>query len=197
MFSVTPRSVQVYDENKTAVALITASSDGGLFMARTPDAGLTTYLGAGRDRAGLRIAERDYPRLDLLRQTGGNYSLRIPIGAGDIAAMGESRAGTGAIVVGDRGGNHRAALQVDAGLGTASIFNKGGQGVALLTQSANGGGLLVLANAAGQATVLMKASENNRYGVVMALPSGLPYVPKSGLPGSYMLGCTAGPACVQ
>jgi hypothetical protein len=196
IFSVTPRTVQVYSENKTAVAAITASPDGGQFVARTADGGITTYLGAYRDRAGLRIAEGNYPRLDLLRQPAGNYSLRIPMGAGDIAAIGESRAGTGAIVVGDRGGNHRAALQVDGGKGAATIFNKGGQGVASLTQSANGGGLLVLANAGGTATVLMKASENNRYGVVMALPSGFPYVPKSGLPGSYMLGCAAGAACV-
>ena len=39
-------------------------------------------------------------------------------------------------------------------------------------------------------------TNGNRYGVVMALPQGLPYVPKSGLPGSYMLGCAPGPACV-
>lgn len=196
MFSVTPRSIQVYSENKTAVAAMFASPDGGQFVARTADASVTTYIGAYGDRAGLRIAEGNYARLDLLKQTAGNYSLRIPIGAGDIAAMGESRAGTGAIVVGDRGGNHRAALEVDGGKGAATIFNKGGQGVASLTQSGNGGGLLVLANAGGEATVLMKASEDNRYGVVMALPSGFPYVPKSGLPGSYMLGCAAGPACL-
>ena len=196
MFSVTPRTVQVYSENKIAVAAITASSDGGQFVARTADGNVTTYLGAYRDRAGLRIAEGNTPRLDLLRQAAGNYSLRIPAGAGDIAAIGESLAGTGAIVVGDRGGNHKAGLQVDGGKGAATIFNKGGQGVASLTQSGNGGGLLVLAKAAGGATVLMKASETNTYGVVMALPSGFPYVPKSGLPGSYMLGCAPSSACV-
>jgi hypothetical protein len=53
----------------------------------------------------------------------------------------------------------------------------------------------VLTDANSKATVMMKTN-NNRYGVVMALPPGFPYVPKSGLPGSYILGCAGGPSCV-
>jgi len=196
IFSVTPQSVQLYNRNKFAVAAMFASSEGGQFVARSGDGKLATYFGAYGDRAGLRVAEGDNPRLDLLRQPGGNYSIRIRRGDGDIAGIGESKAGTGAIVIGDATGTHRAAIEIDGGRPSVSIFNKTGQGVASLSQSQAGGGLLVLANAGGAATVLMKPSNDNRYGVVMALPSGLPYVPKSGLPGSYMLGCAGGKACI-
>jgi len=195
IFSVAPGRAQLYNQDKTAVAAMLATSEGGEFVARSSDGNVATFLGAYGERAGLRITEGDNARLDLLRQAGGNYSLRIRSGSGDIAGIGESQAGTGALVVGEKGGNHRAAIQVDGGKGAVSIFNKSGQGVASLTESVNGGGLLVLTDAGGTATVLMKTNDN-RYGVVMAFPPGFPYVPKSGLPGSYMLGCAAGPACV-
>jgi hypothetical protein len=195
IFSVAPGKAQLYNQNKTAVAAMFAKAEGGEFVARSGDGKLSTFLGAYGERAGLRITEGDNPRLDMLRQAGGNYSLRIRSGSGDIAGIGESKAGTGALVVGDKTGEHKAAIQVDGGKGAVSIFNQSGQGVASLTQSENGGGLLVLTDAGGAATVLMKTNDN-RYGVVMALPTGFPYVPKSGLPGSYMLGCAAGPACV-
>lgn len=196
IFRVTPDRVQLYGENKSKAAEIIATPDGGEFVAHSRDGKLSTFFGAYGDRAGLRITEGGYARLDLLKQVSGNYSLRIHAGVGDIAGIGESQAGTGVLAVGDIAGNHRATLEVDGGKGSVNVFNKAGQGVASLTQSENGGGLLVLANAAGSATVLMKTNDN-RYGVVMALPAGLPYVPKSGLPGSYMLGCAGGPACVR
>jgi hypothetical protein len=195
IFSVAPGKVQLYHQDKTAVAAMLATSEGGEFVARSGDGNLSTFLGAYGERAGLRITEGDNARLDLLRQPGGNYSLRIRSGSGDIAGIGESQAGTGALVVGDKGGQHKAAMQVDAGKGVFNIFNDNGRGVASLTQSVNGGGMLVLTDGNSNARVMM-GNNDNRYGVVMTFPTGFPYVPKSGLPGSYMLGCAGGPACV-
>jgi len=194
IFSVAPGSVQLYNES-AAVAAMVGSSQGGQFVSRSTDGTISAYVGAYGERAGLRLSEGGQPRLDLLKQPGGNYSLKIRAGDGDIAGIGESKAGTGALVVGDKDGQHKATVQVDNGKGAVSIFNDGGHGVASLTQSTNGGGLLVLADANSDARVMM-GSNDNRYGVVMTFPSGLPYVPKTGLPGSYMLGCAAGPACV-
>jgi hypothetical protein len=194
IFSVAPGRVQLYNES-AAVAGMLGSPQGGQFVSRSTDGAFCAYVGAYGERAGLRLSEGGQPHLDLLKQPGGSYSLKIRAGDGDIAGIGESKAGTGALVVGDKSGQHKAAVQVDNGKGVVSIFNDSGRGVASLTQSTNGGGLLVLADAASDARVMM-GSNDNRYGVVMTFPSGLPYVPKSGLPGSYMLGCAAGPACV-
>jgi len=195
MFRVAPEKVQLFDDNRTAVAEMLATSDGGEFVARTADRKLSSFIGSYGDRAGFRISEGGVPTFDLLRQDGGNYSLRIPMGDGLLAGVGESKAGTGALVVGDLHGRSRASLTLNDGRGVANIFNEGGNGVAALSQSVNGGGLLILTNADGYARVKF-GNNDNRYGVVMAFPPGLPYVPKSGLPGSYMLGCAGGGSCV-
>ena len=53
-------------------------------------------------------------------------------------------------------------------------------------------------NAQGNAAIKM-GHLDNRYGIVLAGPTlGLPLVPKSGLPGSYFMGCgsQAPPACM-
>jgi hypothetical protein len=194
MFRVAPEKVQVYDNNRTAVAGILSSSDGGEFVARTADRKLSCFIGSYGDHAGFRMTEGGVPTFDLLRQEGGNYSLRIPMGDGLLAGVGESKAGTGALVVGDLHGRPRASLTLGDGRGGANIFNEGGNGISVLSQSAAGGGLLVLTNADSYVRVKF-GNNDDRYGVVMAFPPGLPYVPKSGLPGSYMLGCAGGGAC--
>ena len=195
IFSVAPGRVYLYNSNGAVLAALGATADGGAFSARTPDAKVTAFIRALGDRVGLRINEGDLTRLALGRGEAGNYSLQFPLGDKVIAGLGESKAGTGVLVVGDVRGPTRAAMEVNDGKGALNVFNLDGRGVASLTESVGGGGLLVLTDANSNATVMMKTN-NNRYGVVMALPPGLPYVPKSGLPGSYMLGCAGGPACV-
>ena len=194
IFSVAPGRAQLYGAGKTPVAEMLAAAEGGGFVTRSADGGLEAVLGGYGDHAGLRLSEGGKARLDLLKQVTGNYSLRIRSGDGTIAGIGESRAGTGAIVVGDNQGQVRASLAVNDGKGAVNIFSSSGGAVSMLSQSANGGGLLVLTDASNTARVLMK-NNDNRYGVVMTFPSGFPYVPKSGLPGSYMLGCAGGSAC--
>jgi hypothetical protein len=195
IFSVAPGRAYLYNRAGTVVAAIGATSEGGVFVARTPDAKVTALVRSVGERVGLRIKEGDLTRLDLGRQESGSYSFKIPLGDKVIAGIGESKAGTGALVVGDAKGRTRAAMEVNSGKGALDVFNGDGNGVASLTEAVGGGGLLVLTDANSNATVMMKAN-NNRYGVVMAFPPGLPYVPKSGLPGSFMLGCAGGPACV-
>lgn len=194
IFSVAPGRVLLYTKGGAVVAAMGATSEGGVFAARTPDAKLTTFIRALDDRVGFRLKEGDFTQVDLGRQAAGNYSFKIPLGDNVIAGIGESKAGTGAVIIGDGSGRTRAAMEVNDGKGALDVFNAEGNCVASLTESVNGGGLLVLTDAGSRATVMMKA--NKGYGVVMAFPPGFPYVPKSGLPGSYMLGCTAGPACV-
>ena len=195
MFSVAPGKVQLYDDDRTPVAAMLATSDGGEFIARTSDRKLSTVIASYGDRAGFRVTEGGVPTFDLLRQETGNYSLRMPLRDGLLAGIGESKAGTGALVVGDLHGRPRASLGLTDGRGAANIFNESGNGIASLAESTNGGGLLLLTNSDSYVRVKF-GNNDNRYGVVMAFPPGFPYVPKSGLPGSYMLGCAGGPSCV-
>jgi len=195
MFSVAPERVQLYNKEKTLVAEMRATSEGGELVTRTNNHKNSAFIAAYGDRAGLRLKESNVPRLDLLRQEAGNYSFKIPLGSSLTAGIGESKAGTGAIIVSDFQGRPRALISMSDGRGAATIFNDTGNAVVSLTESANGGGVLALGDPNSNAMVKM-GTNYNRYGVVMTFPPGFPYVPRSGLPGSYLLGCAGGPSCV-
>ena len=194
VFRVSRGRVRMYNHTDIAVAGIEATADGGFFAGRTVDGALTSFVGASAARAGVRIIEAGVPRMDLGKQQAGNYSLVIPSNiAGNIAGIGESRAGSGALVVGDQAGNHRALMSSD-GKGTLSIFNRTGITVLLLTEGDAKGGSLVINAASGEPMV--KMNTNGRYGAVLTGPvAGFPLIQGSGLPGSYVLGCAGGEAC--
>ena len=68
-------------------------------------------------------------------------------------------------------------------------------GISMMEQGI-GGGMLQIDSKDG--AVVKMGNVNNAYGIVMTGPRpGLPLVPKSGLPGSYFLGCKSDqrPAC--
>ena len=147
---------------------------------------------------GIRITEDGAPRLELGTSQIGRYSLRVPSrnGQGVAAGIGETEAGTGAIIIGGESGQPRARMLVYSdGKGALEVLNGQVQPVAALTEGATGGGLLVIGDSKGAPMVKMGVKDD-RYGIVMAGPkSGFPLVPRSGLPGSYFLGCAGGDAC--
>ena len=195
IFSVAPGSLQVYNEDRVPVAAILATPEGGQFVGRSADGNLSAFIGSYGERAGLRLSEGNVPRLDLLRQTAGNYALRLPSVDGVIAGIGESQAETGALIIGDLGGRKKASMILADGKGTIGIFNGGGKAILSLTEGATGGGLFEIGDANSETMVKMGAKDD-RYGVVMAGPkAGFPLIQKSGLPGSYILGCAGGSAC--
>jgi hypothetical protein len=193
IFSVRPEQIHLYNKNKALVAAIVGTPEGGQISAGSADGNLSAFLGTYGGHAGLRLKEKGTARLDLLKQEAGNYSLRIPNGDGVIAGLGESRAGSGALVIGDGLGRPKASMTLENANGSFSVFNDSGAAIGMLSRSASGSGLLVLTDANSYAVVKMGTSPDSRYGVVMTMPPGFPYVPKSGLPGSYMLGCAANP----
>jgi hypothetical protein len=142
------------------------------------------------------MTEGGQRRADFGRQPAGNYSLRVlgPTG-GPEAAIGESQAGTGALVIGDPLGRLRAVMTVVEGKGSVRIQNAQGEAVLALTEGATGGGLLTIGDKSSEPMVKFGVNQD-RYGVVLAGPvSGFPLVPGSGLPGSYFLGCAGGDKC--
>ncbi len=168
--------------------------DGGYLFARNL-ADDEVALGVSGDVGGLTISEAGVKRVQYGKQPAGNVSLLFSRGAAIIAAIGESRGISGALVVGDRSGRPRSVMSMVNEKGSASIQNAQGAPVLTLTEGVTPAGLLAIADAASEPMVKFGVNED-RYGVVLAGPvAGFPLVPNSGLPGSYFLGCAGGEKC--
>lgn len=196
IFRVGPGGVRVFNASGTAVVAFGSSDVGGYFTARSTTAPVEASIGASGSHAGVRLTDTGLPRVDLGTQAGP-YALRVPSAAGIISGIGETRAGTGAVLAGTLQGATRASLTVPDGREMASVSAGAGSGGGALAEATIGGGLLDIATAKGQSAVKM-GHNGQRYGVVLAEPVlGYPLVPRSGLPGSYFMGCASGesPAC--
>jgi hypothetical protein len=196
IFEVGRDFVAVYaHDSGVPVSMMTALDHGGLLGARSGDGSRVMKAGANGSSEGVFIEWDGVPRIELGRRSSGNFALRVKaIGGGEknLAAIGESLAGTGALVVGTRTGEPRVSMTVDQGRGAVTIFDEGGAAVASLRQAEAGPGFLSL----GKAGEFVKMVVNGGYGAVLAGPVlGFPHVPASGIPGSYLLGCSGGPAC--
>ena len=190
IFRVAPGSALVYNSGQEAVAAMRATPDGGFFVGRSTAGGFDAAVGASGVRSGVRITEAGLTRADLGKQEQGNYALTFPSPAtGNFAGIGESRAGTGAIVVGNFAGTILASITGSDGKGAIGASNHGGAPVISLSEGATRGGLLSIGDAASEPMVRMGAAQD-RYGIVLTGPrAGFPLIPASGLPGSYIMGC--------
>jgi hypothetical protein len=78
------------------------------------------------------------------------------------------------------------------GKGIIGLFNQDNKAILTFGEAVgNTGGSLAIGDAGSEPMVKM-GSNDNRYGVAVTFPVGFPYVPRSGLPGSYFLGCSVG-----
>jgi hypothetical protein len=170
--------------------------DDSVLAARSRDGQFVTRLGAPGVQPRFWIEEGGLTRLEMGKNAFGGYSLKIDGGAGPIAGIGESSAGTGAVIIGDTAGRPRASMLIgDDGKAIVGVSNSAGAAVVALTEGASGGGSLTIGDA-GSKTMVKMGVKDDHYGYVLTGPgAGFPYVPRSGLPGSYFLGCAPGPAC--
>jgi hypothetical protein len=199
IFAVAPQRAILYNPAGAALAVISATANGGFFTGRSANGSPSVTVGASDTSAGVRISEEGVPYLDLGTLGSGTYALRFPSlkSSGEpLAAIGESRAGTGALVVSDLTGSRKATMTIADGKGALDLYNGDGTAVVSLTEGASAGGLLAIGDGTGEPMVKMGVKDD-RYGVVLTGPrAGFPLVPKSGLPGSYFLGCAGGEGCV-
>jgi hypothetical protein len=186
---------KTYSQPAEAVS-ISFTGDKGEFTARSDDRTLEASLGSKAGKLGFWVSELSISRLEVGEGESGTYALRVRNpGGGLIAGIGETRAGTGALIVGDATGKPRVMMTVADGKGSLDVLNAGGAKVATLTEGATAGGLFTINDSKGTTMAKMGVNQDS-YGVVLAGPrAGFPLVPRSGLPGSYFLGCAAGPAC--
>lgn len=198
IFEIASGRVRVFNPGGMPVVFVEASAAGGSINSRSDNGRFAASMGTLRPLFGVRIAGQGRPRVELGRAGAGNFSLRFPSlrgTGGAIAGIGESRAGTGALVMGDASGVAKASLTITDGKGALGIFNDDGAGVLSLKQGATAGGLLAIGDAHGEPMAKMGVNED-RYGIVLTGPrAGFPLVPSSGLPGSYFLGCAGGESC--
>ena len=209
----TVNEARVFAPSGYAVARMGATQNGGYFEAEGRDR-TTARMGSEGAWAGLRFQHvglvpvpkstafktGDITDLELGRMPGGNYGLKFPTQGGDlIAAIGESKAGSGLLVIGDSGGKKVASMFVGQGnKGMIAVFAPGtGSAVAVMGEAfGNTGGSLVIGTEASEPRVKI-GTNDNRYGTVETLPPSTVYVPRSGISGSSILGCAGGDSCVH
>ena len=194
IFQVGPEGARVFNAKSAPVVELGASAAGGWVTLRSGDSDVS-MAATGRN-SGLLLREGGVTRMDVSSKAGGPYGLRVSSPTSIIAGIGQSRAGSGAVVIGTPT-QVKATLTVGGGRGMVSAITHSGKDGIALTEAKIGGGLIDIALADGNSAVKM-GHNGNRYGIVLAGPMlGLPLVPRSGLPGSYFMGCASGdkPAC--
>ena len=197
IFRIGPGGATFFNTGGTAVAEVGTGDAGGYFRGRSAVDELEASLGASGSRAGVVLFQNGAASVELASREGP-FALRFPSGKGLIAGLGQSRAGTGAVLVGTVPGVTEGSITVSDGRGMLSLTNDNGPGGLAFTEATIGGGLLDIATASGASAVKM-GHNGHRYGIVLAGPIlGIPYVPRTGIPGSYFMGCASGekPACM-
>jgi hypothetical protein len=196
IFRVGPGGARFFDEAGVAVAAVGTSEAGGFFSGRSAS-GVEASIGASGRRAGVRIFDSGLPRTEL-GTNEGPYALRFPGGNGLIAGLGESRSGSGAVLVGTVPGVTEGAIIVSDGRPMVSLTKGTDPGGMVFAEATIGGGFAHVVMARGESAVKM-GHNGHRYGIVLTGPIlGVPYVPRTGIAGSYFMGCASGekPACL-
>ena len=198
LFAVRPEGILLYNASGLPLVGVRATDDGGFLRTMSADGNLSAWLVASGSQAGVRITEGNVLRLDLGRRESTTYSLKVrsPKSPDNvIAGIGESKGGNGALIVGDLEGRLKVSMTAVEGKGEFRVFHQNGSAVVSLRESTPGSGLLMIGDENSTPMVKMVVNDD-RYGVVLAGPVGVvPLVPRSGLPGSYFLGCAGGSAC--
>ena len=193
IFQVKRGGVRMLNQDQRTVAMVGTPDDGsGSYFTARSSAGTEASIGASGTSVGILLGDTNANRIEVGSRNAGPFALRFPSGKGLIAGIGQSRAGTGAVVVGTLPGVIAGSITATDGRGMVSLTKDGMPGGIAFTESINGGGLVDIGNNKGDSAVKM-GHNRHRYGVVMTGPvPGLPYVPRSGLPGSYFFGCASG-----
>lgn len=196
IFRAGPGGARLFNSEGRAVAAIGTGAEGSFLTTRSTVSGAEASIGAAGRNGGVRFVENGV-RLELATREGP-YALRVPSARGLIAGLGQSRAGSGAVIVGSLPGVTQGLMIVSDGRPMVSLSSSAGAGGVTLAEATIGGGLLDVANSNGDSAVKM-GHNSHRYGIVLAGPvPGIPFIPRSGLPGSYFMGCASGekPACI-
>lgn len=193
IFIVSQDGVRVFSKGGIPRAAFGSASGGGYFTVSNgfADASIT----ATSTNGGVQFAEDGLTRLIASGSDSGGASLRIPSGNGVVAGIGASKEGPGTLLIGTLAGQVKATFSVPRDRAMVQVQGVDDAAISMMEQG-SGGGMLQIDSRDG--AVVKMGNVNNSYGIVMTGPRpGLALVPKSGLPGSYFLGCKSDqrPAC--
>lgn len=196
VFSVSPSRVQLNGPNGQLALEVIASAFGSVVRTHSSDGLSQVNIGVTESHTGIAMFKDAAVRLDLGRRPSGGYALRFLSDSKDfLAGFGESVAGSGALTVADSDGRVLAAVTARKS-GSFNVNSEAGAAIVSFRQSQSRAGFLSIGTADGREAVKMVVNLN-RYGSVIAGPLvGPPLLTGSGFPGSYILGCSAGPACI-
>ena len=193
VFVVSRDGVRVFDKAGVPKAAFGSSAGGGYF---TVTSGLAdASISATSTTGGLQFVEDGLTRLTLSGNDSGGSSFRVPSGNGVIAGLGASKDGPGTVLIGTLDGRVKHAISIPDDRATVQVEGENGAAISLMEQGI-GGGMLQIDSKDG--AIVKMGHVGNRYGIVMTGPRpGMALVPKSGLPGSFFLGCgsSSPPAC--
>jgi hypothetical protein len=129
-------------------------------------------IGAQDRRSHLVVKETGQDRIDLGRRADGLYSLQVygPQNK-QVAGIGQSKAGSGIMVIGDAAGTPKVSMYISklSGGGTRVEVANGAGAIVGSMSAGGGGGQLQLTDAAGNSMVEAGLTEAN-VGVVRTLP---------------------------
>ena len=193
IFVVSQDGVRIFSKGGIPRAAFGSALGGGYFTASSgfAEASLTATATSG----GIQFVEDGLTRLIASGNDSGAASMRVPSGNGVIAGVGVSKDGPGTLLIGTLAGQVRATFSVPGDRAMVQVQGVNDAAISMMEQK-TGGGMLQIDSKDG--AIVKMGNVNNTYGIVMTGPRpGLPLVPKSGLPGSYFLGCKSDqrPAC--
>jgi hypothetical protein len=193
IFVVSREGVRVFDKAGAPKVAFGSAAGGGYVSVTSGDANAS--MSATSTTGSMQFIEDGLTRLTLSGNDSGGASLRVPSGNGVIAGFGTSKDGPGTLLLGTLDGRVKQTLSVPGDRATVQVLGDNGAAISLLEQGI-GGGMLQADSKAG--AIVKMGHVGNRYGIVMTGPRpGIALIPKSGLPGSFFLGCgsSSPPAC--
>ena len=188
IFYVDNNALGLFNSDGKAVARISATPQGGLFVAEGGNS--LAFFGISDTVAGLGLRENKQLRVELGRNPEyGNYRLNFRSAPGQtIAGIGIAADNQGMILIRDQSGNTKASMGISqAGAGLIEVLS--GKSIGQLTEGKeHHGGKLWIGNAGGVGMV--EAGDAGGYGIVKAGPLGFEFIPTPGLalPGSVIVG---------
>lgn len=198
IFQIKPGGARILNRDGKPVGLVGTPASGGFLTMQDPVNRLAVTISASGNNAGVLVNDGFTTRLEMASRKGGPYAMRLPAADGLVAGLGQSRAGSGALIIGNAGGTTLGSLTTTDGRGVVAVNANGAKGGVALLEATIGGGMFEISNASGNSAVEM-GHRSHRFGVVIAGPYfNIPYVPRTGIPGNFFVGCASGerPACV-
>lgn len=172
LLRIEEQNVTFYNRERKPVVWILADASGGMLQAQTADGAREVTLAAQDGRSHLAVKEQSRVRVDIGRRAVGRYSAQF-FGVKDnqVAALGQSEAGSGILLIGDGAGTTKVSMHINKltnGGTRVEVANAPGNIVGWMS-AATGGGQLRILNSDG----VVKAEAGltvNDVGVVRTFP---------------------------